>query len=41
MLRQARMDSPGALHHIFARGIARKNVFRNNAARDFLLTGVV
>jgi len=37
MPRQARIDAPGALHHIIARGIARKKVFDNNADRDFFI----
>jgi hypothetical protein len=35
MLRKARIDFSGALHHIIARGIARKKVFDDNADRDF------
>jgi hypothetical protein len=27
MPRQARIDAPGALHHIIARGIGRKKIF--------------
>jgi REP element-mobilizing transposase RayT len=34
---KARIDAPGALHHIIARGIARKKVFDDDADRDFLL----
>ncbi len=37
MPRKARIDAPGALHHIIARGIARKKVFDDNADRDFFL----
>ena len=37
MPRQARIDAPGALHHIIARGIARKKVFDDNADRDFFV----
>ena len=37
MPRQARMDAPGALHHIIVRGIERKKLFRDNKDRnDFL-----
>jgi len=34
MPRQARIDAPGALHHIIFRGIERRNLFRDNADRD-------
>ncbi|MDY6986763.1 MAG: transposase [Thermodesulfobacteriota bacterium] len=37
MPRKARIDAPGALHHIIARGIARKEVFDDNADRDFFV----
>ncbi len=37
MPRKARIDAPGALHHITARGIARKKVFDDNADRDFFI----
>ena len=37
MLRKARIDAPGALHHIIARGIARRKVFDDNADRDFFI----
>ena len=37
MLRQARIDAPGALHHIIVRGIERKKIFRDYQDRnDFL-----
>jgi putative transposase len=37
MPRQARLDAPGALHHIMIRGIERRKIFRNNRDRkDFL-----
>ena len=37
MLRLARLDAPGALHHIMIRGIERRKIFRNNKDReDFL-----
>lgn len=37
MPRKARIDAPGALHHIIARGIARRKVFDDNADRDFFV----
>jgi len=37
MPRRARIDAPPALHHIVARGIARKKVFGDNADRDFFV----
>ena len=38
MPRQARIDAPGALHHIIiCRGIERKPIFRNDADRDDLI----
>ena len=37
MPRQARLDAPGALHHVMGRGIERKNIFRSATDRkDFL-----
>ncbi len=37
MPRQARIDSPGLLHHVIARGIERRTIFRNSSDyRDFL-----
>lgn len=37
MPRNARLDAPGALHHIMARGIRQKNIFHTDADRkDFL-----
>jgi hypothetical protein len=33
MPRKARIDAPGALHHIINRGIARKAIFNDNADR--------
>lgn len=38
MPRQARIDTPGALHHIMVRGIERKKIFRSNKDRDDFLT---
>ena len=37
MPRKARIDAPGALHHIIIRGIERKNIFRDNADRNVFL----
>ncbi|ABW66654.1 transposase [Desulfosudis oleivorans] len=38
MPRQARIDAPGALHHIIARGIERGRIFRDDQDRnDFIL----
>ncbi len=37
MPRQARIDASGALHHIIARGIARRKVFDDNADREFFI----
>jgi REP element-mobilizing transposase RayT len=34
MLRKARIDAPGALHHIIIRGIERRRIFSNDQARD-------
>lgn len=34
MPRQARKDSPGALHHIIARGIERRTIFNDDQDRD-------
>jgi len=34
MPRSARLDAPGALHHIIIRGIERRNIFRDNKDRD-------
>lgn len=34
MPRKARVDAPGALHHIICRGIERKRIFRDNKDRD-------
>jgi REP-associated tyrosine transposase len=35
MPRKARIDAPGALHHVIARGIERSEVFRDDQDRDF------
>jgi putative transposase len=37
MPRQSRIDAPGALHHIIARGINRKRIFQDDADRDNFL----
>ena len=37
MPRQPRLDTPGALHHVMARGIERKRIFKNRFDKeDFL-----
>ena len=37
MPRQARIDAPGALHHVMCRGIERRKIFRDNQdRRDFV-----
>ena len=30
MPRQAKIDAPGALHHIICRGVERRNIFQDN-----------
>jgi hypothetical protein len=37
MPRQSRIDAPGAVHHIIARGIARKRVFYDDKDRNAFL----
>ena len=37
MPRKARLDAPGALHHIIVRGIERRKIFRDDTDRDDLL----
>lgn len=37
MPRLARLDAPGALHHIMIRGIERRNIFKDNKDRDNLI----
>jgi len=37
MPRQARIDAPGALHHVIFRGIERRKIFRDNQDRDNFL----
>ncbi|RZB37743.1 MAG: hypothetical protein SRB2_00845 [Desulfobacteraceae bacterium Eth-SRB2] len=34
MPRQARIDAPGALHHIICKCIERQNIFKNNTDRN-------
>jgi putative transposase len=37
MPRTVRIDAPGALHHIIARGIGRRKIFDDDADRDAFL----
>jgi REP element-mobilizing transposase RayT len=37
MPRQARIDAPGALHHVIARGIERRKIFKDNIDRNAFL----
>ena len=37
MPRQARIDAPGALHHIICRGIERRNISKDNTDRNRFL----
>jgi len=37
MPRKSRIDAPGALHHVIARGINRQKVFTDDADRDNFL----
>ena len=37
MPRKSRIDTPGALHHIIARGIERRPIFRDDQDRDDFL----
>ena len=34
MPRQARIDAPGALHHIICRGIERRDIFQDDVDSD-------
>jgi putative transposase len=34
MPRKARLDAPGAFHHIVVRGIERRKIFRDDSDRD-------
>jgi len=38
MPRKSRIDAPGALHHIIARGIDRQKIFKNDADRQHFLS---
>ena len=40
MPRKARLDAPGALHHIVVRGIEGRKIFRNDSDRDDFLEGL-
>jgi REP element-mobilizing transposase RayT len=37
MPRKARIDASGALHHIICRGIERRQLFDDDADRDYFL----
>ena len=37
MPRKARIDAPGALHHIIVRGIERRKIFKDNTDRNNFL----
>ena len=37
MARKSRIDAPGALHHIIARGIERSKIFRDDTDRNNFL----
>ena len=37
MPRKARIDAPGAIHHIMCRGIERRKIFLDNVDRDFFV----
>jgi len=37
MPRKARIDAPGALHHIIVRGIERRKIFKDDTDRNNLL----
>jgi hypothetical protein len=36
MLRKARIDAPGALHHVIIRGIERRKIFRSDRVAEVL-----
>ena len=38
MPRKSRIDGPGALHHVVARGIERRRIFETDADRDNFLS---
>jgi REP element-mobilizing transposase RayT len=37
MPRQARLDTPGVLHHVMIRGIEKRKIFRDDEDRENLL----
>ena len=37
MLRLARLDAPGVIHHVMIRGIERREIFRNNKDRNDMM----
>jgi hypothetical protein len=37
MLRLARLDAPGVLHHVIIRGIERRGIFKDNKDKDNFL----
>ena len=37
MLRLARLDAPGVIHHVIIRGIERGKIFRDNEDRDDMI----
>ena len=39
MPRGPRLDAPGCLHHVIARGIERRAIFHDDADRQDLITG--
>ena len=39
MPRQARIDAPGALHHVIVQGIARRRVFNDDATENLFKRG--
>jgi putative transposase len=39
--RQARLDAPGVLHHVMARGIERAEIFRDNKDRDGFVNRII
>lgn len=41
MPRQARLDVPGLIHHVMARGIEGREIFRLNKERDAFLERLV
>lgn len=38
MPRSARLDAPGVLHHVMARGIERRHIFRDDLDREDFVT---